>query len=100
MLVGTNASLKRSVLWNNVYLGSEVELKGYPVRQGERKTDARYLRAVVGTDSTVGQKSIVKPGVKVWPDKIVSGHHSEFQRHMGIDVLQQAVRNAGDRRRV
>ncbi len=74
VLVGTNASLKRSVLWNNVYLGSEVELRGAILcdRVSVKDRCAVFEGAVVGTDSTVGQKSIVKPGVKVWPDKIVS----------------------------
>ncbi len=74
VLVGANTSLKRSVLWNNVYLGSEVELRGAILcdRVSVKDRCAVFEGAVVGTDSTVGQKSIVKPGVKVWPDKIVS----------------------------
>ena len=71
---GANTSLKRSVLWNNVYLGSEVELRGAILcdRVSVKDRCAVFEGAVVGTDSTVGQRAIVKPGVKVWPDKIVS----------------------------
>lgn len=74
VLVGANTSLKRSVLWNNVYLGSEVELRGAILcdRVSVKDRCAVFEGAVVGTDSTVGQRAIVKPGVKVWPDKIVS----------------------------
>lgn len=74
ILVGANSSLKRSVIWDNVYLGNEVEIRGAILcdRVSVKDRCAVFEGAVVGTDSTIGQRVIVKPAVKIWPDKFVS----------------------------
>lgn len=74
ILVGANSSLKRSVIWDNVYLGNEVEIRGAILcdRVSVKDRCAVFEGAVIGPDSTIGQRVIVKPGVKIWPDKFVS----------------------------
>lgn len=74
ILVGASTSLKRTVVWDNVYLGREVEIRGAILcdRVSVKDKCAVFEGAVIGTDSTIGQRVIVKPGVKVWPDKLVN----------------------------
>ncbi|OAT85441.1 mannose-1-phosphate guanyltransferase [Desulfotomaculum copahuensis] len=66
-------SIKRSVLWNNVYLGAGAALRGAVL--GSRvqvQTGASvYEGAVVGSDSVIQELSVIKPDVKLWPHKMV-----------------------------
>lgn len=72
-LVRENASIKRSVIWNNAYLGAGTELRGAVI--GNRvKVQARvgiYEGGVVGDNSVIKEGAELKPGVKLWPYKQV-----------------------------
>lgn len=67
------ATIKRSVLWNNVYLGTKAALRGSVV--GSRvKISANasvYEGTVIGSDSVIKERAILKPDVKLWPGKVV-----------------------------
>lgn len=67
------SSLKRSILWDGVYVGRGVELRGAILGKGVKIKDhaAVFEGAVVGDDSVAGVRSILKPEVKVWPSKVV-----------------------------
>ncbi len=81
-LVQGDASIKRSVLWNNVYVGSGVALRGAVVcsRVQVQAKSGIYEGAVVGDDSVIRENSLLKPDVKLWPNKLVETgatvHHS------------------------
>lgn len=66
-------TIKRSVLWNNVYLGTKAALRGTVV--GSRvKINANtsiYEGTVIGSDSVIKERAILKPDVKLWPGKVV-----------------------------
>ncbi len=68
-----NASLKRSVVWDHAWIGEGAELRGAVVGMGARIKAAAILfeEAVVGDRTVVGEKSLVKAGVKIWPEKWV-----------------------------
>ncbi len=72
-LLQERASIKRSVLWNNVYVGSGAALRG--AIMGDRvQVQAKagiYEGAVVGDDSIIRENSLLKPDVKLWPNKLV-----------------------------
>ncbi len=72
-LVHDHASLKRSVLWNNVYVGSSAALRGAVVGSRVRVQAGAgiYEGAVVGDDSIIRENSLLKPDVKLWPNKLV-----------------------------
>lgn len=72
-LVHGHASLKRSVLWNNVYIGSSAALRGAVVGSRVRVQAGAgiYEGAVVGDDSIIRENSLLKPDVKLWPNKLV-----------------------------
>lgn len=72
-LLMENASVKRSVLWNNVYLGAGTALRGAVLcsRVQARANSGVYEGAVVGSDSVLQERSVVKPDIKIWPNKLV-----------------------------
>lgn len=72
-LMRERASIKRSVLWNNVYVGSGAALRGAVVgsRVQVQAKAGIYEGAVVGEDSIIRENSLLKPDVKLWPHKLV-----------------------------
>lgn len=72
-LVQKGASIKRSVLWNNVYVGAGAALRGAVVcsRVQVQAKAGIYEGAVVGDDSIIQENSLLKPDVKLWPHKLV-----------------------------
>lgn len=72
-LIQERASLKRSVLWNHVYVGMGAALRG-AVLGCRVQVQARagiYEGAVVGDDSVIRENGLLKPDVKLWPNKLV-----------------------------
>jgi mannose-1-phosphate guanylyltransferase/phosphomannomutase len=67
------ASLKRTVIWNHNYVGEGVELRGATVCSATSLEShaACFEGAVVGDACTIGAKAVVKPQVKLWPQKRV-----------------------------
>lgn len=72
-LLNEGASVKRSVIWNNSYVGKETELRGAIVcsRTSIKAKTALFEGSVVGADCSVGERSTIKPGVKIWPNKVI-----------------------------
>lgn len=73
VIVDQQASLKRSVIWNQAYIGPKAELRqGILAERVRVEGGARvYEGSVLGTGATLGQRSTAQPGVKIWPGKIV-----------------------------
>lgn len=72
-LVRSGAVVKRSIVWPRVLLDRRVELRGALVASGARlRADAAAFEgAVIARDTTVGQRTVLRPGVKVWPGKTI-----------------------------
>ncbi|ATW23462.1 mannose-1-phosphate guanyltransferase [Candidatus Formimonas warabiya] len=72
-ILDEGVSLKRSIIWNNVYLGKKVTLRGASVcnRVKIKSHAAVYEEAVIGDDTVLDSYTAVKPGVKIWPHKTV-----------------------------
>ncbi|MCL6589772.1 MAG: NTP transferase domain-containing protein [Firmicutes bacterium] len=71
--IGTGASIKRSVLWNQCYLGEYSELRGAILADHcyLRGKNAIYEGAVLGRKVSLGSRATIKPQVKVWPEKMI-----------------------------
>ena len=71
--IGDNASLERTVIHDNAFLGAGVRLDGCvlgrscDLRQGVRCEEG----VVLGDESFVGAHAVIKSGVKVYPFKTV-----------------------------
>lgn len=68
-----SVSVKKSILWNHVYVGDHSELRGVVLghRVHLKSRVALYEGVVIGDGSTVGNRALLRPEVKVWPDKYI-----------------------------
>lgn len=73
VIVGEGASLKRPIIWNNVYVGEEVSMRGCVIGKGTGvKRGATILEgAIVANECVVGENAMIRPEVKVWPNKTI-----------------------------
>ncbi|MEB3198043.1 MAG: mannose-1-phosphate guanyltransferase [Candidatus Sericytochromatia bacterium] len=73
VIVGEGCSLKRPIIWNNVYLGEEAQLRGCVIGKGSSvKRGAMILEgAIVANECVVGEEAQIRPEVKVWPNKTI-----------------------------
>ncbi|MCL6639130.1 MAG: mannose-1-phosphate guanyltransferase [Firmicutes bacterium] len=71
--VRERASIKRSVVWDNVFIGRGAALRGAVTgsRVQVQAGAAVYEGAVVGDHSIIRENGLVKPEVKLWPHKLV-----------------------------
>ncbi|MDE2484983.1 MAG: mannose-1-phosphate guanyltransferase [candidate division NC10 bacterium] len=72
-VIEEGAVIVGSVLWNNVFVGARAVLKENVVGRGsEIKANARLFEgALISEQCKVGEGSVVKADVKVWPHKVV-----------------------------
>ncbi|HEY9786529.1 MAG TPA: mannose-1-phosphate guanyltransferase [Candidatus Obscuribacterales bacterium] len=78
-VIGDNAviqekvSLKRPILWSNVYVGNQANLTACVVcNNATVHNSAEILEgAIVGANTSVGQEARVSPDVRIWPDKLI-----------------------------
>ncbi len=72
-LVQDQATIKRSVLWDNVYVGPRSAIRAAVIgsRVKVKANASVYEGSVVGSDSTLKERVILKPDVKLWPGKVV-----------------------------
>jgi len=71
--IQNGASIKRSVLWNNVFTGPGAGLRGAIIgsRVQVHRGSNIYEGAVIGNDCVIRERCSVYPDVKLWPCKIV-----------------------------
>ena len=69
--IGSDADLKRPIIWNGAIIGDEVHLRACVIARGARVDRRAHVLegAVVGSLSTVGEEAQISPGVRVWPSK-------------------------------
>ncbi|MBI4572264.1 MAG: mannose-1-phosphate guanyltransferase [candidate division NC10 bacterium] len=72
-IVEEGAVISDSILWNNVYIGRGANLKENVVGRGsEIKARAHLFEGALISDACrIGEGSVVKADVKVWPQKVV-----------------------------
>ncbi|GAB6157954.1 mannose-1-phosphate guanyltransferase [Desulfotomaculum varum] len=72
-IVQEQATIKRSVLWDNVFLGARSAVRGAVIgSQVKINTNSSvYEGSVVGSRSVIRERALVKPDVKLWPGKVV-----------------------------
>lgn len=72
-IISPGATIKRSVIFNNCYIGSNAQVRG-SVLCNKVQLESRasvYEDSAIGDDTLISEKAIIKPGVKVWPNKII-----------------------------
>lgn len=70
-ILNEGTSVKRGILWNHCYLGPHCEIRGAILCRHSylKGKNAVYEGAVLGEGVSMGARSILKPNVKVWPNK-------------------------------
>jgi mannose-1-phosphate guanylyltransferase/phosphomannomutase len=72
-IVSTGTRIKRSVVLNNCYIGSNAQIKGAVLCnnvQLESKVSV-FEGCTVGDETLLGERATIKPGVRIWPNKSV-----------------------------
>jgi len=72
-ILNDGASAKRSVLWDDSFFGKDTELRGAIVcsKVSLKAKTAVFEGSIIGSRSVVGGSSVIKPGVKIWPEKVI-----------------------------
>ncbi len=72
-IIEEGASISDSILWNNVYIGKGASLRENVVGKGSeiRAFASLFEGAVVSDHCKIGEGSVLKANVKVWPYKVV-----------------------------
>jgi mannose-1-phosphate guanylyltransferase/phosphomannomutase len=69
--IGSDADLKRPIIWNGALIGEEAHLRACVTGRGTRVDRRAHVLegAVIGSLSTVGEEASISPEVRVWPSK-------------------------------
>ncbi|WP_309478759.1 sugar phosphate nucleotidyltransferase [Brevibacillus agri] len=72
-VVSSGSKLSRAIFWENNVIGKKTEITGTTLCRNVRIADCVQTGdgAVIGDNCLIGAKSVVKAGVKIWPDKEV-----------------------------
>jgi mannose-1-phosphate guanylyltransferase/phosphomannomutase len=73
-VVARNAEVSRSITWSDCYLGESSKITGATVADRNIVKDHVSIGdgAVIGSSCTLGSGAIIRPNLKLWPDKSVS----------------------------
>ncbi|WP_347491329.1 sugar phosphate nucleotidyltransferase [Desulfoscipio sp. XC116] len=72
-MIQDGASIKRSVLWNNVFIAPGVNLRGAVLGSGAQVQSGSsvYEGAVIGSNTIIKERCVINPDIKLWPHKTV-----------------------------
>ena len=72
-IICSDATIKRSILFNSCYIGDKAQIRGAVLcRKVQVKSKCSiFEEAALGNDTIIKDKAIIKPGVKIWPNKII-----------------------------
>jgi len=72
-MVGEYCTIKKTVTWKNCNFGRSVQLRGCTICSKVRIGDGSsvFEEAIIGDDTLVKENTIIKPGIKIWPSKII-----------------------------
>lgn len=76
VIVGQNATLDRAIVWNGVNVERSATLRGCTLGKNVIvHKEAQILDgAVIGDDCRLGEKSMIRPDVRLWPGKQLEPH--------------------------
>lgn len=72
-IISNNATIKRSIIFDNCYVGDNAQVRGAVICkkvQLESKVSV-FEEAAIGDDTLIREKALVKPGIKIWPNKVI-----------------------------
>ncbi|MCB4757010.1 MAG: NTP transferase domain-containing protein, partial [Elusimicrobia bacterium] len=71
--VASGASVRKSVVWDRTFIGPEADLREAIIGRGARVGQRARVEvgAVVSNRCEVGADAVIKPSVKMWPEKVL-----------------------------
>ncbi len=97
-VIAARSSIKRSVVWKNSDIGSDVQLRGSIIcsRAHLETRVSAFEGSVIGEHSNIGERAIIRPGIKIWPFKSVGqGMEVESNIIWGTRTGRQLFGNRG-----
>ncbi len=72
-IVGESSNIAKSIVWNNTAIGREAEIKGTAIcnKVNIQRRARIYENTVIGDGCSIGEETVVKPHVKIWPYKSI-----------------------------
>lgn len=94
-IILSGSTIKRSIVFDNSYIGKNVELRASII--GRRAKIGNYVSAfegsVVGDESSIGERTIIKPKVKIWPSKYVGEGETVTENLIWNDKIKKSFFN-------
>lgn len=72
-VAGERSTIKRSVIWKNNIIDKNVELRGAVIcnKVNFKDGSSAFENSVIGDDTLIKEKAIIKPNIKIWPNKMI-----------------------------
>ena len=72
-VVSEHSSLKKSIVWNRVFIGNYCELRSTTVANDTYIDSGALLleRSVIGDHCKISLLAVIQPTVKLWPNKVI-----------------------------
>ena len=72
-IINNRSVLKKSIIWNNCRLDNNVQLRGCVLCNKVQARDnvSLFESSVIGDGTELKENVIIKPSIKVWPDKTI-----------------------------
>jgi len=72
-IINERSGLKRSITWKNCTLDKNVQLRGCVIcnKVDFRGNASAFENSVIGDDTTIKENAIIKPNIKIWPNKMI-----------------------------
>ncbi|URZ05220.1 sugar phosphate nucleotidyltransferase [Clostridium felsineum] len=72
-IISEGANIKRSIIFENCYIGNNSEVRGSVIGNNVQLGRGvwTFEECVIGAGSMIGERSVIKAGVKIWTDKVI-----------------------------
>lgn len=73
-IISGRCGIKRSIIWKNSNLSDNVQLRGSIIcnHVNMRQGACAFEQSVAGEYSVIGERAVIRPSVKIWPDKLIA----------------------------
>ncbi len=72
-IISEHSSIKKSVIWKGCNIDKNVEIRGTVICNKVilKEHSSAFENSVIGCDTTVKEHAIIKPNIKIWPNKLI-----------------------------
>jgi mannose-1-phosphate guanylyltransferase/phosphomannomutase len=72
-IINERSSIKRGIIWKNCILDRNVQVRGTVLcnKVQLKESSSTFEHSVIGDDTIVKENAVVKPSIKIWPNKLI-----------------------------